>query len=109
MAILLKSLESTRATWNSAPEPPTYPEAIADLGSFAEYKKTSKRGWVRERQELAALYSNIQTKLKTYALRVWEPVEGLRLEVSIRLLEVKRVEGLIMVGPGEAMVCFSDS
>ncbi|RSH92750.1 hypothetical protein EHS25_008196 [Saitozyma podzolica] len=80
MGLLLEALETTQAGWSSATEPPTYSEAIAALSAFAEYKKTSKRGWVRERQELAGLYSNIQTKLKTYALIPWEPAKGLELE-----------------------------
>lgn len=84
MAVLLEDLETTRRSWSSAPQPKTYPEAMGYLGHFAEYKRTSKRGFVRERQELAALYSNIQTKLRTYSLRAWEPKEGLRLEVSGR-------------------------
>ncbi len=81
MDILLNSLESTRASWSNSARPTNYPEAIGHLGDFAKYKKTSKRLFVRERQDLSALYSNIQTKLRTYSLRAWEPKEGLRLEV----------------------------
>ncbi|KAL7423718.1 alpha-actinin [Cryptotrichosporon argae] len=80
MASLLDALAVTQEAWSSAAQPTTYPEAIAHLSQFADYKKASKRGWVRERQELAALYSNIQTKLRTYALRAWEPTDGMRLE-----------------------------
>jgi hypothetical protein len=82
MAVLLGSLETTRTSWSSAPQPKTYPEAMASLGGFADYKRTSKRSFVKERRELGALYSNIQTKLRTYSLRAWEPKEGLRLAVS---------------------------
>ncbi|WWD18173.1 hypothetical protein CI109_102622 [Kwoniella shandongensis] len=80
LSLLLESLSSTQFSWSTAPQPDTYPDAIAHLNRFNDYKKTSKRGWVKERQELAALYSNIQTKIKTYALRPWEPKDGLRLE-----------------------------
>jgi hypothetical protein len=80
MDILLASMDATRRGWQVGAPPTTYPEAIAHLAAFADYKKTTKRTWVRERQELAALYSNIQTKLRTYALRAWEPRSGLRLE-----------------------------
>ena len=82
MTILLDAIHSTQSTWQKAPQASAYPEAISHLAAFADYKKTSKRSWVKERQELAALYSNIQTKLRTYALRAWEPREGLRLEVG---------------------------
>lgn len=82
MTILLQALDSTQESWSSATPPSSYPQAIGHLSQFAKYKKTHKRAWVKERQELAALYSNIQTKMKTYALRAWEPKDGLRLEVS---------------------------
>ncbi|RSH86253.1 uncharacterized protein EHS24_004491 [Apiotrichum porosum] len=80
MDALLNSLRQTRAAWAAADRPTSYPDAIAHKTDFAEWKKTSKRSWVRERQELTQLYSNIQTKLRTYSLRSWEPREGLRLE-----------------------------
>lgn len=80
MEILLSSINTTIRAWSSTSPPNTYLDAIAHLGKFSEYKKTTKRAWVRERQELAALYSNIQTKLKTYALRPWEPRAGLALD-----------------------------
>lgn len=80
METLLTSMEDVKRGWQVNTPPTTYPEGIAHLAAFAEYKKTTKRAWVRERQELAALYSNIQTKLRTYALRAWEPRSGLRLE-----------------------------
>lgn len=79
MAALLQALQETRAAWASAERPTSYPSAINHFALFNEYKKTTKRTWVRERQELAQLYGNIQTKLRTYSLRSWEPREGLRL------------------------------
>jgi hypothetical protein len=80
METLLSSIDNIKKGWKVVTPPTTYPEGIAHLASFAEYKKTTKRSFVRERQELAALYSNIQTKLRTYALKAWEPRSGLRLE-----------------------------
>jgi len=94
MVILLQSLEDTSRSWQAAPSPTNYPDAMAVLGQFAEYKKTSKRSWVKERQELAALYSNIQTKIRTYGLAAWEPREGLKLEdLEVRWAEFLRAEG----------------
>lgn len=78
--LLLSALSATEQSWFIAPQPSTYPEAISYLAQFNDYKRTSKREWVKERQELAALYSNIQTKIKTYSLNTWEPSEGARLE-----------------------------
>lgn len=80
MSALLTAMHQTRSVWASATPASSYPEAIAQKDAFAEYKRTSKRTWVRERQELSQLYSNIQTKLRTYSLRSWEPRKGLRLE-----------------------------
>jgi hypothetical protein len=80
MSLLLGALRETEESWRTATMPSTYPEAIFVLGQFAEYKKTTKREWVKERKGLVALYSNIQTKLKTYGLQPWEPRDGLRLE-----------------------------
>lgn len=80
MSALLAAMNQTRAVWASATPASSYPEAIGQKDAFAEYKRTSKRTWVRERQELSQLYSNIQTKLRTYSLRSWEPRKGLRLE-----------------------------
>jgi hypothetical protein len=80
MSALLSALQATQQEWQSTPQATAYPEAISQLSRFAEYRRTTKRSWVKEKQELAALYSNIQTKLKTYALQPWEPQYGLRLE-----------------------------
>lgn len=76
LALLLSALESTQASWSTASPATEYRAAITAMSDFAEYKKTSKRQWGREKQELGALYSNIQTKLRTYGLRSWEPREG---------------------------------
>ncbi|WWC88137.1 uncharacterized protein L201_003041 [Kwoniella dendrophila CBS 6074] len=80
MTSLLSSLDSTLHSWSVTPQSTTYPEAISHLTRFNDYKKTTKRGYVKERQELAALYSNIQTKIRTYSLKSWEPRHDLRLE-----------------------------
>ena len=54
---LLGSLEHTRAAWADAPSSSTYPEAIGAMSDFASFKKTRKREWIKERQELGTLYS----------------------------------------------------
>ena len=102
MAALLAALDSTESSWSSSPSASTYPEAMSHLGAFTEYKKTSKRAWVKERQELGALYSNIQTKLKTYALRAWQPRDGLKLEVRPRVV---LLQPLTPLGSREALGC----
>ncbi len=43
------------------------------------YKTTEKRTWVTEKQDIATLFGNVQTKLKTYGLREYVPPDGLSL------------------------------
>jgi hypothetical protein len=109
MAALLEALATTESSWLTASTPSSYPEAMAHLGDFAAYKKSLKRGWVKERQELAALYSNIQTKLRTYGLKAWEPKEGLRLEVSAHIMRSLVRFLTLLPGPREEMGWFPDS
>lgn len=49
---------------------------------FQAYKQSQKRGWVSEKSDLAMLFGNIQTKLKTYGLREYVPPPGLSIGVS---------------------------
>jgi hypothetical protein len=46
-----------------------------------------KRGWVTEKQDVATLFGNVQTKLKTYGLREYVPPLGLALVVRLRRLK----------------------
>ncbi|PWN31769.1 uncharacterized protein FA14DRAFT_151224 [Meira miltonrushii] len=75
---LLHAMIEVQNAWTAAAFAGTYADARLQLKSFNEYKAGSKRIWVQERTDLGALLSNIQTKLKTYHLREWLPLEGLR-------------------------------
>jgi Ca2+-binding EF-hand superfamily protein len=75
---LLHAMIEVQNAWTAATFAGTYADARMQLKSFNEYKAGSKRIWVQERTDLGALLSNIQTKLKTYHLREWLPLEGLR-------------------------------
>ncbi|KAJ1303349.1 hypothetical protein OPQ81_011544 [Rhizoctonia solani] len=57
----------------------TYTDAKQQLVEFQAYKNASKRQWVSEKQDLAMLFTNVQTKLRTYGLREYIPPEGLEL------------------------------
>ncbi|CUA68761.1 Alpha-actinin-like protein 1 [Schizosaccharomyces pombe 972h-] [Rhizoctonia solani] len=57
----------------------TYTDAKQQLIEFQAYKNASKRQWVSEKQDLAMLFTNVQTKLRTYGLREYIPPEGLEL------------------------------
>ncbi|KAL8283147.1 hypothetical protein RQP46_005925 [Phenoliferia psychrophenolica] len=65
--------------WLANPPRPPY-AALKELqASFSEHKKTTKREWVKERGDVTALLGHIQTKLRTYGMRGYEPQEGVRL------------------------------
>lgn len=77
-------MSDRRTYWSSTSLPPTY-QAVRSLAiSFSTYKKSEKREWVVERQELSDLFSNIQNKLKTYKMAPYAPPEGLEVEVLDR-------------------------
>ena len=67
--------------WAHATFDGTYQNAKAESSALATYKTTEKRNWVTERQDLITLYSNVQTKLKTYGLRPWVPASELSPQV----------------------------
>jgi len=55
----------------------TYADVMNHSAQFSTYKQTIKRNWVTEKQDLATLFSNVQTKLRTYGLREYLPPPGL--------------------------------
>lgn len=71
-------MSAIQSEWKAAVFAGTYADARTQLTSFNAYKAGLKRAWVRERTDLGALLSNIQTKLKTYHLQEWLPAQGLR-------------------------------
>ncbi|TDL23233.1 hypothetical protein BD410DRAFT_769110 [Rickenella mellea] len=76
---LLRALNETQSVWASSRFDGTYSDARAQSVQFISYKQTTKRTWVTERQDVATLFGNVQTKLKTYALREYVPPPGLSL------------------------------
>lgn len=77
---LIEALKSTQTKWARSSFTGGYADSIRQLREFESYKSTTKRGWVAERRELDTLLGNIQTKLKTYNLRPYNPPAGLTLE-----------------------------
>jgi len=55
----------------------TYVDARAQSAEFNLYKQTTKLAWVTERQDLATLLGNVQTRLQTYGLEDYVPPKGL--------------------------------
>lgn len=76
---LLSALSSIQAEWSAIVFTGNYNDAKEHSVEFANYKKTTKRTWVTEKQDLATLFSNVITKLRTYGLREYVPPTGLAL------------------------------
>ena len=76
-------MSNTISSWTRTHFTGTYTDAKSHSASFLQYKTTTKREWVMERQDLVTLFGNVQTKLKTYNLREWDPAPGLSLAVGI--------------------------
>ncbi|GLB38228.1 putative ca2+ insensitive EF hand [Lyophyllum shimeji] len=76
---LLSTLSETQAQWSATAFSGSYADAKQQEADFTTYKQTTKRTWVTERQDVATLFGNVQTKLKTYGLREYVPPSGLAL------------------------------
>lgn len=76
---LLHSIADMQDVWAAKSFVGTYADAVQQSASFQNYKQTTKRSWVTEKQDVATLFGNVQTKLKTYGLREYVPPAGLSL------------------------------
>jgi len=76
---LLAKMKDISSLWTRASFTGTYVDAKNQYAQFHLYKRTEKREWVTEKQDLATLLGNVQTKLNTYHLRPYVPPEGLAL------------------------------
>ena len=81
---LLRSMADMQDVWDAKSFVGTYADAVQHSASFQNYKQTTKRSWVTEKQDVATLFGNVQTKLRTYRMREYLPPPGLRLIVSPR-------------------------
>ncbi|KAK7028110.1 alpha-actinin [Paramarasmius palmivorus] len=77
--LLLAALSEIQEKWLSSTFTGSYTDAKAQSADFTTYKQTTKRTWVTEKQDVATLFGNVQTKLKTYGLREYVPPVGLAL------------------------------
>ncbi|BFZ59316.1 alpha-actinin [Saitoella coloradoensis] len=79
MRALLSVISSIQSHWSTSTFDNSYADAKKQSNDFNEYKKLEKREWVKEKTALESLLGNIQTKLRTYGLKGYEPPEGLGL------------------------------
>ncbi|KAJ7600888.1 actin cross-linking [Mycena floridula] len=77
MQLLLSALGDMQARWSASAFTGSYTDAKEHSAEFTTYKQTLKRAWVTEKQDLATLFGNVQTKLRTYGLREYVPPPGL--------------------------------
>ena len=75
----LADIERVCSKWNRASFDGTYADAKHQSEEFTTYKRIEKRRFVAEKTELESLLGNIQTKVKTYGLRMYTPPAGLQL------------------------------
>ncbi|KAL9711278.1 alpha-actinin [Leucoagaricus gongylophorus] len=72
----LSALHDVQTRWSAIVFDGSYNDAKQQSADFATYKKTTKHEWVTEKQDIATLFGNIQTKLRTYGLREYAPPSG---------------------------------
>ncbi|KAL0961007.1 hypothetical protein HGRIS_006000 [Hohenbuehelia grisea] len=77
--LLLDALDEIQSQWSASQFTGSYTDAKEHSANFTTYKQTTKRKWVTEKQDVATLFGNVQTKLKTYGLREYVPPPGLAL------------------------------
>jgi len=77
---LLASIAEIRAEWAQITFTDSYTDVKRYSSDFQLYKQSAKRDWVTEKQDLSTLFGNVQTKLKTYRLRPWDPDPSLSPE-----------------------------
>ncbi|KAF7298852.1 putative actin cross-linking [Mycena indigotica] len=77
--LLLVALSEIQTNWAASAFTGTYPDAKHHSNDFNAYKQTTKRTWVVEKQDVATLFGNVQTKLRTYGLREYVPPPELTL------------------------------
>jgi tmRNA-binding protein len=79
----MRALSDIQDEWLVSQFDGTYVDAKEHSSRLIAYKQTRKRNLVIEKQEIATLFGNVQTKLRTYRLREYVPPQGLALTVSV--------------------------
>ncbi|KAL6308324.1 calponin homology domain-containing protein [Sparassis latifolia] len=76
---LLAAMSNIQIQWSVIQFIGTYADAKEHSMNFSTYKQRTKRAWVTEKQDVATLFGNVQTKLRTYRLREYVPPPGLAI------------------------------
>ncbi|CAB10105.1 alpha-actinin [Schizosaccharomyces pombe] len=79
MKRLLGSIARMQEYWHTVQFENNYTDVKSHSNNFAKFKATEKREWVKEKIDLESLLGTIQTNLKTYQLRKYEPPAGLKI------------------------------
>jgi len=70
-------VDEKSSLFSNASDVDTYPEVKAAIVDFRNYRKTGRRQMVAEKDDLAALFTSIQTKLRIQKLPAYVPPQGL--------------------------------
>lgn len=79
MQDLFVAIDTLLITWRMATFSGAYDDAKRQSIEFSEFKCGIKRDWIKEKLALESLLGNIQTKLKTYGLKSYQPPKDLSL------------------------------
>lgn len=79
MRTLHASISELLADWKTAVFTGTYSDAKQQALAFSQFKNGIKREWIREKLAMESLLGNIQTKLRTYGLKGYNPPKELSL------------------------------
>ncbi|KAG8793175.1 hypothetical protein FRC16_011058 [Serendipita sp. 398] len=88
--VLLENMRTQVVSWASASFDGTYQYAKSQSVLFTEYKSTTKRDWVTERQDLVSLFDSIKDKLQK---RFAELADGLELQLRQFSSDLAAIEG----------------
>jgi hypothetical protein len=77
--LLMKQIEELIESWKNQNTANSYKELREELDNVYAFKRGLKRQWTSDKRDLDTLLGNIQTKLKTYNLKPYNPPEGLTL------------------------------
>jgi len=75
--VLHGEIDSKKQQFSQAHDHDTYAGVKSALVEFREYRRTKRRQMVQEKDDLATLFSTIQTKLRFQKLPPFEPPKGL--------------------------------
>lgn len=89
----LEEVQLILTTWSTSPPTAPYSRLKQYQAAFLAHKEVRKRTLLKDKAEVTALLGNIQTKLRTYGLKIYEPEAGLTLaDLDLKWRELLKAE-----------------